>query len=166
MNLRLQGLQPIIDKRTKVLILGSFPGSDSLKMKQYYAYRRNQFWEIMSDMLKKDIMSLRYNRKKEDLLQNGVGLWDVVKSCRRTGSLDEKITDCRFNDLTKLVKKYSNIRVIFLNGRKSEKLFKTGFPTLKSKVLYLPSTSPANATITLNRKIKLWRKMRTYLGSI
>jgi TDG/mug DNA glycosylase family protein len=158
----LQGLLPIIDKRTKVLILGSFPGCDSLKHRQYYAHSRNHFWEIASVVLNKDIASLGYNRKKKALLQNGIGLWDVIRSCRRKGSSDGKIANYCINDITGLVKKYPNIQAIFLNGRKAENLFKAAFPVLSEKAFYLPSSSPANAGMPLTQKVNLWRKIKTY----
>jgi len=161
MGQRLYGLLPIIDKRAKVLILGSFPGADSLKYRQYYAHSRNQFWKIISVVLKKDIASMAYDQKKKTLLQCGVGLWDVIRSCCRKGSLDGNITDCRFNDIPGLVKKYPNISAIFLNGRKAEKSFKIAFPTLSKKALYLSSSSPANARMTLRQKAKLWRRIET-----
>lgn len=155
----LKGLKPIIDERTKVLILGSFPGEYSRKKKQYYAYPQNQFWNIMSAVLNKDIVSLEYSQKKANLLANGLGLWDVVKSCRRKGSLDGEIKDCRFNNIMKFIRRHPSIRFIFLNGRKSEELFKTAFPSLQKKSLYLPSSSPANARMTLKQKIRHWSRI-------
>ena len=161
MDQRLKGLEPVIDKRAKVLILGSFPSFMSLGGQQYYANPRNQFWNLMVDVLGWRSIPEEYAAKRRLLLREGVALWDVVESCHREGSLDGKIRDCCFNDIPGLLKDHPGIRAIFLNGRKAEKLFKATFSGLSAKVLYLPSSSPANARMPFSRKVKLWRRIKT-----
>jgi len=84
------GLEPIINKDTKVLILGSFPSEKSLETKQYYANPGNQFWKLISENLETNLTSKPYKKRIRELLKNGIGLWDMIESCEREGSTDKK----------------------------------------------------------------------------
>jgi len=145
---RLQCLPKIIDDRTRVLILGSFPGARSLEKKQYYAHELNQFWRILN------LSSYPYPQKKQKLLERGIGLWDVIGSCERKGSSDSNIRAQELNDLKKLFKRYPKIRTVLLNGKKAANLFARSHLNINFKVL--PSTSPANAGMTLEKKRAAW----------
>jgi hypoxanthine-DNA glycosylase len=155
------GLKPEIDIKTKVLILGSFPGRESLEKKEYYANKYNQFWRIISDLFSTELECLGYDSKIKFLLKHGIGLWDIVKSCRRKGSSDNKILDIESNDIAKLLTKHSNIKVIFLNGRRAQRVLVKN-QNINLKAIYLPSTSPAHAISYLDKK-KAWAQILKFL---
>jgi len=87
-----QGFPPIVNKKSKVIVLGSMPGEESLKDSEYYAYSSNAFWKIMADLFGFD-SSLKYEDKTNILLKNKIALWDVMYLCEREGSLDSNISD-------------------------------------------------------------------------
>lgn len=156
-----QGLSPIINHRTKVLILGSFPSVTSLKERAYYAYRRNQFWRLISDVVCDDIVHADYVRRVRFLLSQGIGLWDVVKSCDRHASHDSHIKQFTVNTLERLISQHPHITRVFLNGRKAESLFKR-YIKIDVPAEYLPSSSPA-LVMPYAEKVKKWQRIRKAL---
>lgn len=161
MGKRLYGLKRIVDNKTRVLLLGSFPGKESLHKKEYYANKINQFWPIMLDLLQKKNAQMNYNSKKKLLRINKIGLWDIVASCRRKGSSDTEIRDAKLNDIKRLLRKHPNIETIFLNGRKAERLFRqNGLNSVH--IEYLPSTSLANPQKYCYKKTK-WKKILRHI---
>ena len=131
------------------LLTLSFPGPESLRRGQYYANTQNHFWKIFS------LESLSYEERKQRLDKAGIGLWDVIDSCRREGSSDTNIRGCRTNDIGKLIKEYSAIKTVLLNGKKAGDLFTRLELEVPFKIL--PSTSPANAIISFKEKRDIWR---------
>lgn len=161
MGERLRCFKPIVNKNTRILILGSFPGVRSLAARQYYAHPQNQFWKILSGILETDLVSISYREKVKALLDNRVGLWDMVNSCSRKGSSDTSIKRAKLNDIKGMIKRYPSIQAIFFNGHTSQKLFmKSGCVHRNNR--YLPSTSPAHAAGYKNKK-KLWSVMLKYI---
>lgn len=154
----LKGLKPIIGHDTKVLILGSFPGQISLSKKQYYANKANQFWGIILDPA---AGSIKYRERIKLLQKKHIGLWDVIASCRRKGSLDSQIKCPKYNDIAGLLRKYPQVKAIFLNGSKAKTLFFKAFPESLKGILIraLPSTSPANARYSARDKQRLWHQV-------
>jgi double-stranded uracil-DNA glycosylase len=155
------GLPPVVDGGTRVLVLGSMPGDVSLQMQQYYAHPRNAFWRIMSDLLNFDAES-DYQARLAVLRSAGIGLWDVLRSCERPGSLDSAIVrdSMEVNDFGALFAQYPGISHVFFNGAKAEQVFlRLVAPTLGSPVtcVRLPSTSPASASVTYDAKLRAWR---------
>ena len=141
----LTGLEPIVYDDSKILVLGSMPGAQSLKMSQYYAYEQNRFWRIMFKFANAEY-SRDYDAKKELLRRNNIALWDAIGECEREdSSLDSKIRAAKANDIASFVKAHPSIRFIITNGRTSEKYFVKYNPGLDHT--YLPSTSPANACV-------------------
>lgn len=160
-----KSFSPIIDSFARTLILGTMPGAESLQANQYYANRRNAFWRIMGGVLGFS-ENITYNEKVEALMSNKVALWDVMHSCERSGSLDANIKQAtiELNDFVSLFQNYRNIVTILFNGAKAEQEYmKLAFPKLsveakEIKILRLPSTSPAMASISFDEKLKLWSK--------
>lgn len=156
------GLKPRVDARTRALILGSFPGRKSLERKEYYANKNNQFWRMISDILGAELESMSYDSKVQFLLEHGIGLWDTVKACRRKGSSDNAIRDAEPNDITKLLAAHTDIKAIFLNGRKAQKELAKN-KNILLKTIYLPSTSPLNAGMSFGDKKKAWAKILKFI---
>ena len=154
---------PIAGKDAQILILGSMPGIKSLQEQQYYAHPRNAFWPIMAELYQFDL-TLDYAIHCQQLVESKVAIWDVLKSCRRQGSLDQAIeTDSIIaNDFNAFLQQHKNIQRIFFNGGKAEQVFKRHvLPTLNVEQQLsfhlLPSTSPAHAAKSLDEKCQLWQ---------
>ena len=150
---------PNIDEQSEFLILGSMPGIKSLKEQQYYAHPQNRFWKLMGMFCNVNNLSeLNYQNKLQILLKNKIALWDVIQSCNRDGSLDSNIQNELPNDISELLKRFPNIKVICLNGNKSYSAFRKHFPKLleQYKCYKLPSTSPANARYKLENLYNEW----------
>ena len=157
------GLGPLIEKSSSILILGSFPGPLSLKRMEYYAHPQNQFWQFLADMLGQDCGLNSYKKKKELLSKFGIGLWDMVASCERPGAYDGNIRNMTPNNISGLLDQYPNIEAVFLNGRKAEALFKK-YCKVSIRAQYLPSTSPAYAGISRDKKLKVWKGVLKFIG--
>jgi hypoxanthine-DNA glycosylase len=157
---QLQGLAPLINRNTRVLILGSFPGVRSLQMQQYYAHPQNAFWKLIFNIISASSpmnhCASSYEIRSELLLNADVGLWDVYASCEREGSLDSAIHNAQLNDLASLRTRCPNLQAIAHNGSESYSHAKhtraLGLP-----VYLLPSSSPANASWSFERKLIAWR---------
>ncbi|MCF6241749.1 MAG: DNA-deoxyinosine glycosylase [Bacteroidales bacterium] len=148
--------EPIINKNSKVLILGTMPGIKSLAENQYYAHPRNAFWKIMFQLFDTDF-SENYEIRKKLILDNHLALWDTLKLCFREGSLDSNIKNEEANDIHELLKKHPKIHSIIFNGKNAEKFYKRYFKKKKQISYYcLSSTSPANARKQLDEKLVEW----------
>ena len=156
---RSKSFLPIINKDTKILILGSLPGKKSLELREYYGHPRNRLWEILAHITNNEIPQ-DYERKKEFLFKYNIGLWDVAHSAYREGSLDSKIKKENPNDIEDLLESYETIKVIGFNGKKSEKMFFKYFTEkLGIKYVPLPSTSPANMAINFEEMCSRWSEL-------
>ena len=154
---------PIAAEDAKILILGSMPGVKSLEEQQYYAHPRNAFWPIMAKLYQFDL-TLDYSARCQQLKHHQIAVWDVLKSCRRPGSLDQHIEPDSMvaNDFKSFLKQHNQIQHIFFNGGKAEQVFKRHvLPTLNVErqlsFQLLPSTSPAHAAKSLDEKCQLWQ---------
>lgn len=147
---------PIADKEIKILILGSLPGEKSLEMQQYYAHPQNRFWKIIAQITNSNL-PINYEEKLNLLRKNKIGVWDVVHSAKRIGSLDTNILDEIPNELETFIENHSKLKTIAFNGSKSRKLYDKYFKRNPNiKYLALPSTSPANATYNFERLCQSW----------
>lgn len=160
-----RGLEPVICGRSRILILGTLPSDESLRMQQYYANPRNHFWTILSRVYEVDVPE-EYADRLEFLLSRGLALWDVLRTARRRGSLDAEIRDEIPNDLESFLSQYPSIKAIGFNGRKAHQLFEKHIgwgqhlPTLEQpRVGVLPSSSPTPGrnVLPLNGKVERWR---------
>ena len=156
MTAPLVGLAPLIDRRTRLVVLGSFPGVASLNVQQYNGHPRNHFWAILSALWGVDLVALQYAQRVSEVLARGLGVWDVYASCRREGSLDSAIEQPVLNDLAGLLQQAPGLRAVAHNGGESARAMRhtqaLGVPVFK-----LPSTSPANASWSFERKLAAWR---------
>jgi hypoxanthine-DNA glycosylase len=152
----LQGLPPVIGRHTRLVVLGSFPGAASLAAGQYYAHPRNQFWPIVGRLLGVDLADLPYRERLLFIETRGLGLWDIYARCRRRGSLDSAIVDAEANDLASLRRRAPRLAAVAHNGGESARASRIT-AALGMQVHRLPSTSPANASWSFERKLAAWR---------
>jgi len=153
------------DART--LILGSMPGVASLDANQYYAFARNAFWRIMGELFNAG-PELNYHARLQILTSNHIALWDVIRACRRSGSLDSAIADDGMisNDFNGFFEQYPLVRQVYFNGQKAANLFKKRvLPSLEGgfECVTLPSTSPAHAAINYADKLAAWSMIKSDL---
>ena len=151
---------PIADENSRVLILGSIPGIESLRKSQYYGHDRNCFWRIIFELFG-EMLETDYFLRTRFLLDNRIALWDVIKTCEREGSLDANIKDPLINDFTGFLGSHQKIRSVYFNGQKACQLFKkyVGFDFDGMTFETLKSTSPAHA-VGLESRLENWRKIR------
>lgn len=150
---------PLYNQHSKILILGSFPSVKSRERQFPYGHPQNRFWRVMANIFNSDIPPT-IEGKKNFLLSNHVALWDVIASCEIEGSADSTIKDVTPNDISQILRD-AEIREIFVNGKTAEKYFnRYTKPLIGRSAVCLPSTSPANATWTLDRLIEAWRVIK------
>ena len=161
--MRVHSFAPVVNPSSRVLILGSMPGRVSLLAGEYYAHPRNLFWRLMEELLGID-RAAPYPKRIAQLLARRVALWDVLKTCTRASSLDSDILSASMvaNDFASLFEAYPKLEVVCFNGAKAAASFRRHvLPGLRGgrDVVFhpLPSTSPANASIPMARKLAAWR---------
>ena len=175
---------PLYNENSRVLILGSFPSVKSREQEFFYGHPQNRFWKVIASLvspayhsemmkeqnaesIKKDSVQTMIDsgrihvpgtieEKKQLILNNGLALWDSIGSCEITGSSDASIRNAEPNDL-RVITDNCDIRAIYCNGKKSLEVYNRYIePTLGRKAEALPSTSPANASWSLDRLILAW----------
>lgn len=147
---------PVVDSKTTVIILGSLPGDESLRLQQYYANPRNQFWNILAAVLNKHV-PVAYTDKIKWLLQNKVGLWDVCHSAERKGSLDQHINNIVPNDITAFLKKNHQIKTVLFNGGKARTTFDIHFNEVQGIKYGTLISSSSAAAVSLIKKVEQWK---------
>lgn len=146
---------PLYDEKSEILILGSFLSVKSREENFFYGHPQNRFWRVLSAVLGCQTPKT-VDEKRELLLENKIALWDVIASCKITGSSDSSIKEVSANNIS-IILDSANIKAIYVNGKTAEKYYnkyikiKTG-----REAVCLPSTSPANAAWNLERLIKVW----------
>jgi hypoxanthine-DNA glycosylase len=153
---------PVNDANTRLLVLGSLPGEQSLAEARYYANPRNQFWRLMSAVVDKDLAALAYPDRLAALLEAGVGLWDTVASAERHGSLDAAIRAHRPNPLAELVSSLPDLRAVGFNGGTSARIGMKELAGTSLALLPLPSSSPAY-TLPFEEKRQAWAELKRFL---
>ncbi len=156
---------PVVDARTRLLVLGSLPGEKSLALQQYYAHPQNKFWALMSAVIDLDLVSLDYSARLKGLLEHGVGLWDVIAQAHRKGSLDSNIKERNDNDLRGLLCCHRHIKAIAFNGGTAGRLGikALGMQASEYQIVELPSSSPAY-TLPYSEKALRWQVLRGILS--
>ena len=137
------GLEPLLDNKTIVLILGSLPSDQSIIKNQYYGNPGNDFWKLLSESISFDLVNLSYYDRIHLLKENKIGLWDIYRSGERDRSLDSNILKPKLNDFSFIKKHYPTIKQIFLNGKKAGEM-EEYFRDIGFEVTVLPSSSGAN----------------------
>ncbi len=160
---RLRGLPAVIDKNITTLVLGSFPGEASLQAQQYYAHPRNQLWAILSALTGENLAGLPYADRLPRLLSHRIGLWDVLGACEREGSLDSAIRKPAANDFARLRELCPLLETVGFNGQTAGK-FAPQFAAAGYRTLVLPSTSPAHASLSFEKKLIAWTSLRETLA--
>jgi hypoxanthine-DNA glycosylase len=145
---------PVVDAGTRVLILGSLPGTASLAAGRYYAHRQNQFWRLVGGAIGVDLAALAYDDRLAALRVAGIGLWDVVATARRSGSLDAAIRDPEAADLAGLVATLPALRLVAFNGRTATAIGSRALPPDIPRIT-LPSSSSAH-TLAFAAKAAAW----------
>jgi double-stranded uracil-DNA glycosylase len=159
---RVHSFAAIECRDAELLILGSMPGAASLAAGRYYANPHNHFWRIMGDVLGMDAAAT-YDERIAALVASRIALWDVLHSCEREGSLDTNIrhTTQAVNDFEAFFRTHSQVRRVLLNGAKAYDTFRRHVALENSgsalDLVRLPSTSPANASWSYERKLEAWR---------
>jgi double-stranded uracil-DNA glycosylase len=152
---------PIARPDARVLILGSMPGVASLNAFEYYKHPRNAFWFIMGELYGAH-RTLPYLERLEKLQDAGIALWDVLESCEREGSLDSDIIpeSIVVNDIPRLIKTLPSLELIATNGGTASQLFKRYVKRPPHiRWVQLPSSSPANARVTMQDKLMAWSEL-------
>jgi TDG/mug DNA glycosylase family protein len=165
-----ESFEPVMGVNPQVLILGSMPGVASLQAQQYYAHPRNALWPILGALFEIEWAS-DYASRIEQFRTLPLGLWDVLRSCTRPGSLDASIVrrSEQANAIGALLSQQASIRLIAFNGQAAQQLFrrhvaKTLTHAHQPDLVCLPSTSPAHAARTFEQKLEAWREILDYLN--
>lgn len=148
--------EPVYDKDSEILILGTLPSVKSRENNFYYGHKQNRFWKVLATLLKEPVPDT-IEEKKAMLLAHRIALWDVIQSCDIKGSSDSSIKNIQPTDIGMILEK-TNITRIYANGNKAGQLYKRyQFPVTGIEAMVLPSTSPANAAWSLDRLCEAWR---------
>ncbi|MDE7014359.1 MAG: DNA-deoxyinosine glycosylase [Kineothrix sp.] len=151
--------EPVYNKESRVLVLGTFPSVKSRENAFYYGHPQNRFWKVLAAITKEEV-PVSIEGKKNMLLKHGIAIWDVISSCDIEGSSDSSIKNVVPNDVAGILGK-TEITEIYGNGGTACSLYdkfckeKTGVEIIK-----LPSTSPANAAFSLERLIQCWEILK------
>jgi hypoxanthine-DNA glycosylase len=156
----LRGFPPVVAESTHTLILGSFPGEASLTATQYYAHPRNQFWRLVGAVIDEPLPELDYPTRLERVLKHGIGVWDVLAACTREGSLDAAIRNATPNDFASFREYAPSLKKVCFNGKTAGR-FAPVIAAAGYETLVLPSSSPANAMLSFDQKLRLWREILT-----
>ncbi len=148
--------EPVYDKDSEILILGTLPSVKSRENNFYYGHKQNRFWKVLATLLKEPLPET-IEEKKAMLLAHRIALWDVIQSCDIKGSSDSSIKNVQPTDIGMILEK-TNVTQIYANGNKAGQLYKRyQFPVTGIEAMVLPSTSPANAAWSFDRLCETWR---------
>jgi hypoxanthine-DNA glycosylase len=157
------GLPPIARPDARLFVLGSLPGDASLAAQRYYAHPTNQFWKLLGVAVGVDLHALEYEARLACLADHRIGLWDVIASAQRPGSLDLAIRDARHNAIARLKDDYPQLRAIAFNGGTAATIGRRLVEAADTVALIdLPSSSAAN-TRPFQAKAAVWSALATYI---
>ena len=155
------GLPPVVDSGTRVLVLGSLPSDESIRLQQYYGNPRNHFWSIIYKIFDGGRPDDDYSRRIIFLKSLGFGLWDVLQSASRKGSADSSIRNKVPNDIAMFLDRYPRIEKVLLNGTRAREYYRKFCGNARIDGLYVPSSSPrpGRNVLTLERKMEKWNEV-------
>ncbi|AMK18002.1 MULTISPECIES: DNA-deoxyinosine glycosylase [Sphingobium] len=157
---------PSVDEGTRLLILGSLPGDASIRQGEYYAHRGNAFWSLMGDVLDEDLRALPYALRLKRLRARAIGLWDVIESADREGSLDSAIRGAELRDLTAFVSRLPKLEAVAFNGKTAALHGRRQIGLSQGLALIdLPSSSGAYAMLSREKKAQAWRALRQWVDT-
>ncbi len=151
--------KPIFNKDSKILILGSMPSIKSREEGFYFAHPQNRFWKVLSAIFNQEINN-SVQDKTNFLLSHHIALWDVVKSCEISNSQDASIKHYETNDFNQILS-HAKIKAIFTLGKTATRLFRA---STNLDCIPLPSTSPANCAVSLDKLIDEFKIILKYLN--
>ena len=147
--------EPVYDKNSRILILGTLPSVASRENNFYYGHKQNRFWKLLAHLLDEPVPEA-IDEKKHMLLNNHIAIWDVIQSCDIKGSSDSSIKNVEPTDIRKILDT-ADIKQVIANGNKAGQLYnKYQLPLTGMAAVILPSTSPANAAWTFEKLCKRW----------
>ena len=165
MSARKTAFAPVVDADTRVLILGSLPGDQSLAAGRYYANPRNRFWHLMGAVIERtDLPEIDYEQRLAVMLAGGIGLWDAAATATREGSLDSAIRAVKAAALSELVGTLPQLRAAAFNGKASARIARPLLAHTRFALVDLPSSSPANAAMPFEQKRAAWLALRQFLA--
>jgi hypoxanthine-DNA glycosylase len=158
------GLPPIARSDARLFLLGSLPGDASLAARRYYAHPTNQFWRLLGASLGEELQTLDYDARLARLAERHIGLWDVIASASRPGSLDQAIRQAAHNRIERLLHDFPGLRAIAFNGSAASAVGRKliGEPPPGLALIDLPSSSAAN-TRSLAEKAAAWARLREFI---
>ena len=147
-------IPPLFDDNSKILVLGSFPSVKSREETFYYMHPQNRFWPMLADIFD-ECTPDTVEKRRIFALSHRIALFDVVKTCKISGSSDSSLKALEMNDLSPIFRT-ARIKAILVNGRKAYSIFIRNSPDFSCEVFSLPSTSPANAAFDQEYLVKKW----------
>jgi len=158
------GLPPVARPDARLFLLGSLPGDASLAAGRYYAHPTNQFWRLLGTAISEKLASLDYEARLALLAQRRIGLWDVIASASRSGSLDQAIREAQHNRVVHLLRDFPQLRAIAFNGSTAARIGRhlIGTPPAHVALVDLPSSSAAN-TRAFDEKAAAWAGLREFI---
>ena len=177
MTIRHESFAPHVDGETRLVILGSLPGGQSLAKQQYYAHPQNHFWRLLESVFDAPLVALDYPSRLAALSRLHIGLWDVIANAERQGSLDSAIKRPEAQSLHQLTSLCPKLTAIAFNGAKSAALGRkalgekgealtldiVGGPSRTIRLIDLPSSSAAY-TLAFEKKVQRWAELAPFAG--
>ena len=158
------GLPPVAQTDARLFILGSLPGDASLAAGRYYAHPTNQFWRLLGGAIGEDLHALGYDQRLQRLAARRIGLWDVIASAARAGSLDQSIRSPARNRIERLLEEYPGLQAIAFNGSAAAAAGRRSImASPQVELIDLPSSSAAN-TRPFDEKALAWASLARFAG--
>jgi hypoxanthine-DNA glycosylase len=155
--------EPIFNRESKILMLGTMPSPKSREVGFYYGHPRNRFWKVVSDVCGEEVPETQEN-KIDFALRNKIAVWDVLAGCDIKGADDSSIRNPVANDLDVILKQ-ADIQAVFATGQKAAQLYKKYcYPKTKIPIICLPSTSPANCSVSYEKLYEAYEIILKYIG--